>query len=109
MSSADIHKVLVSQLPRFYLLHFALEWNDRTDAFWSSKSSIDGEAFRRASPTRPLINGQHDCVKANGHHFEHLLWTTGSFQSHPTTKQALIRATHSLPKKTLCLACGKVI
>jgi len=47
-----------------YLFYFGLKWNDRNDVLWSSESSIHGEAFCRASSTRPLINGEHLCVHA---------------------------------------------
>jgi len=36
MSSAEIQKLatgVISQLPRIYLLYFALKWNDGNDAF----------------------------------------------------------------------------
>jgi len=51
-------QVQLSQLPRFYLLYFALKWNNRNDTF--SKVTVIASRLRT-------------CVKAKEHHFEHLL------------------------------------
>jgi len=44
--------------------YLILLWSEiTTSATWSSKWLIHGEALHRASSTRPLITGQHDCSK----------------------------------------------
>ena len=52
---------------------------------------------------RMLINGEsgYTCMsEAKGHHFEHLIHWTGSFQNHHHRAQpALLRVTNSLPRK----------
>jgi len=49
--------------------------------------------FRRASSTRPLINGQHDC--AHAWKWKGIILNI-CFSESPDQKQALLRATHSL-------------
>ena len=79
----------------------------------NSESSVHGEAFRRASLTRSLISGEHDCVHAwrwwgmilnicckQPVFFQrHPTTKTGSFQSHPQcTEENALHFTY--------LACG---
>ena len=112
MSSDDIQKSVAQVAYNFFkylaFTYFILLWSEMmemTRLLRHCYSIIDKAVDQWTAQLRA-------CVKANGHHFEHLLWTTGSFQGHPTTKQALYKATHSLLKKTLhfrCLACGSLL
>jgi len=95
--------------------YFILLWSEiTTSATWSSESLLHGEALRRASSTRPLINGENDCarLKAKGTHYETSAVNNrffselpdhkiGSFQSHPqSTEENALHFT--------CLACGSL-
>ena len=76
-----------------------------TSVTWSSESPIHGEALRRASSTRPLINGEHDWVHAWRRRFIILNICCKQpvlFRATWPQKRLFFRATHSLPKKRRC-------
>jgi len=99
----QVYNFLNYTVPRFYLLYFAMKWNyDISDlkqrVNWVGKHSADYHRQGRWS-----MKSTTACMREGE---GALFWTSAvnnrSFQSHPATKQALVRATHSLPKKTRC-------
>jgi len=71
----------------------------------NSESSVHGEAFRRASLTRSLISGEHDCVHAWrwwGMILNICCKQPVFFSATRPQKQALFRATHNVLKKMHC-------